>query len=60
MVLMPEPPSLVADVSETVPPRSAPGSFMVALGGVLSTRRFATGAEFVTLPALSVATARRS
>jgi hypothetical protein len=34
---MPEPASLVVDVSVTVPRRYAPGSFSVALGGVVST-----------------------
>src|SRR2546426_186257 len=57
---MPEPESLVDEVSATVPLRFAPGSFIVALGGVLSTRMLVTAADAPSLPAASIATARRS
>ena len=58
---MPEPPvSLVDDVSPTVPLRFAPGSFIVALGGVLSTRMPVTADDGPSFPAASTATARRS
>ena len=43
-----------------MPRTIAPGSPSVTDGGVLSTRRAATGSEIVTLPAVSRATARRS
>ena len=56
---MPEPPSLVVDVSVTVPERSAPGLPIVAVGAVLSTRTV-IGAEVKELPALSVVATRRS
>src|SRR5712691_6174200 len=59
---MPEPPvSLVSDVSVTLPLTGLPGLSMVALGSVLSMRRLETTAGDVsTLPALSVATERKS
>jgi hypothetical protein len=56
----PEPVSAVAAESVTLPRRFAPGSARVAVGGVLSTRRFETTEEIVVLPARSVAIARRS
>ena len=55
----PEPPSLVVEVRVTVPERSAPGLFIVAVGAVLSTRTVIV-AEVKVLPALSVVTTRRS
>ena len=58
---MPLPPVSAADpVSVTVARRFAPGSSWVAVGAVLSTRRFETTAELVVLPTLSVATTRKS
>ena len=59
---MPDPPlSLALEVSVTAPLTGLPGLSMVALGGVLSTRRLpVTVGEVSTLPATSVATERRS
>src|SRR5262245_41128575 len=63
-VAMPEafapPGSLVEEVKVTAPRRYAPGSFTVASGGVLSTRRSATGVAAAWLPAMSQATVRKS
>ncbi len=57
---MPEPASLEVALRVTVPWTFAPGSASVTVGFELSTRRSETTAEVVTLPALSVATARKS
>ena len=43
-----------------MPESGLPGSSMLALGAVLSTRRLATSAEFVVVPALLVTATRRS
>jgi hypothetical protein len=60
-VSIPEPPSLVFDVSVTVPRTGSPGLCIVADGAVLSIRRFATtDGEASTFPALSVAIVRKS
>jgi hypothetical protein len=60
-VSMPEPPSLVFDVSATVPRTGLPGLTIVAPGAVLSMRRLArTTGEASLLPATSVATVRKS
>ena len=60
-VSMPEPPSLVFDVSATVPRMGFPGLSIVALGAVLSIRRLATTTGVTSLlPATSVATVRKS
>ena len=56
----PEPGSEAFAVSETVPRRLAPGSFIVAPGAVLSTMRSSTAADGLELPTLSVTTTRRS
>src|SRR5919109_1524623 len=57
----PEPPVSVDVPSKVfVPPSGEPGFVMVAVGAVLSTRRFVAVEELVELPAVSVATARRS
>ena len=58
---MPEPPlSAVVEVSVTVVRSGVPGLPIVAVGGVLSIRRFVTGAPYATFPATSVATVRKS
>src|SRR3954468_4224292 len=58
---MPEPPSLVLDVSATVPRTGLPGLSMVAPGAVLSIRRLATTTgEVSAVPATSVAPLRKS
>src|SRR5438132_3590505 len=58
---MPDPPSLVLDVSVTDPCTGFPGLSIVALGAVLSIRRFVTGEGDVSLfPPASVATVRKS
>jgi hypothetical protein len=59
-VSTPEPASDASAVSDTVPRRYAPGSFIVAPGAVLSTTRSSTTADGLELPALSVTTMRRS
>ena len=60
-VARPEPPSLVLDVSETMPRTGFPGLCIVADGAVLSMRRLATTlGEGSALPATSVATVRKS
>ena len=60
-VATPEPPGSEAEAeSETEPRRFAPGSVRTAPGSVLSTRRLETTLESFVLPALSVASARRS
>jgi hypothetical protein len=60
-VSMPEPPSLVFEVRATVPRTGFPGLSIVAVGAVLSMRRFATTlGETSTFPAVSVATVRKS
>src|SRR5919108_595223 len=58
----PEPPSAESESTEIVPPTLAPaaGAATEPVGFVLSTRRFVTAIEYATLPAMSVATARRS
>ena len=58
----PEPESVAAAETATLPDRTAPsaGAVKEAVGAVLSTRRFATVAEFVWFPATSVARTRRS
>ena len=56
----PEPASVAFALSETVPRRYAPGSFIVAPGAVLSTTRSSTTADGLELLALSVTTIRRS
>ena len=53
-------PSPVVEASVIVPFSAVPGSVIVTVGAVLSTRRLKTGAEIVWLPATSVATVRRS
>src|SRR6476660_8340552 len=61
MVSTPDPPSLVLEVRPTVPRTGSPGLCIVADGAVLSMRRLATTlGEASTLPALSVATVRKS
>jgi hypothetical protein len=57
---IPEPPSEAVTDSVIVRRRYAPGSVSMREGAVLSTRRLATVAEYVMLPALSVETERRS
>ena len=53
--------SLVFEVSEAEPLTGLPGLSIVALGAVLSTRRFATTTgDASVLPAVSVATVRKS
>jgi hypothetical protein len=59
-VATPEPVSPVVELRLTVPRRYAPGSPIVAVGFVLSTRRSSTTVEAKVLPALSVTTMRRS
>src|SRR5262249_5457400 len=60
-VVTPEPPSIVLDVSVTEPCTGSPVLSIVALGAVLSIRRFVTGTGAVsTLAPASVATERKS
>ena len=60
-VATPEPPaSPVVELSVVLPRSGVPGLPMVAAGAVLSTRRLVTGVPYVTLPATSVATVRKS
>ncbi len=54
------PASLEVAARATVARRLAPGSVRATTGAVLLTRRSATTAEVVWLPAASVATTRRS
>jgi hypothetical protein len=57
----PEPPvSLEVPSNVLLPVIGEPGFVIVAVGAVLSTRRFVTVEEVVVLPALSVVIARRS
>ena len=58
-VSTPEPTSSELALRATVPVSWAPGSSIVPVGGVLSTLTVST-ADVVTLPAWSVADARRS
>jgi hypothetical protein len=53
-------PSPLVESRVIVPFSAAPGSLIVTVGAVLSTRRLKTGDEIVWLPAASVATVRRS
>ena len=59
-LVTPEPASLAAALTVMVCRTYAPGSITDTAGAVLSTRRFATTAEFDALPATSTACARRS
>jgi hypothetical protein len=58
----PEPPSSEFELTEIVPRTLAPAAGAVTdpIGLVLSTCRFVTAVELTTLPAMSVATARKS
>src|SRR6266511_6364175 len=56
----PDDASVDESVRLTVALTFAPGSSRIAFGGVLSTQRFVTGVDCATLPALSVATTRKS
>ena len=56
----PEPPSVPVAFSVTVWRSGEPGSVRLAVGAVLSTRRFVTVEDVVVFPALSVVIARKS
>ena len=57
---MPLAPSALVEASVTEPVRFAAGAVIVAVGAMLSSRRFETIGEVPVLPATSVEVVRRS